>query len=149
MAAQANRASVFLDADVLIAGSASASGASRLILQVAELGLIDAVSSAQARAEVERNLARKLPAALPAFRLLAEAACRWTDDPEPGALTPFEGRAHPKDLPILVAAISAGCDSLVTFNTRDYYPAEGTIRIETPGEFLARLRARLAQLAQE
>lgn len=149
MAERPSRPSIFIDADVLIAGSASAGGARRLVLQLAELGLIEGVSSAQAREEVERNLSRKLPAARPAFRLLADAACRWTEDPDPSVLVSYEGQAHPKDLPILVAAILAGCDSLLTFNTRDYRPAARAIRIETPGEFIARLRARLARLAEE
>jgi predicted nucleic acid-binding protein len=71
---------VFVDSDVLLAGSASTTGASHLILQLSELGLIDAVGSEQVRREVERNLKRKLPAALPDFRLLAGAAVRWVDD---------------------------------------------------------------------
>ena len=72
---------VFLDSDVLLAGSASTTGASHLILQLSELGLIDAVASEQVRREVERNLERKLPAALPAFRLLAEADGNRTRPP--------------------------------------------------------------------
>ena len=109
--------------------------------------MIDVVSSAQARAEVERTLRRKLPAALPAFALIAQAACRWVDDPPARRLKPHQGEADPKDLPILVAAIETGSLALLTFNKRHFKPAAGTIRVEAPGEFLERLRAMLAGLA--
>lgn len=54
---------VFIDADVLFAGSASSSehGASLVILKMAEITLIDAVASQQVIDEVERNLSQKLP----------------------------------------------------------------------------------------
>jgi predicted nucleic acid-binding protein len=149
VAAATERLRVFLDADALIAGSASTTGAAHAILQLGELGLIQLISSAQARREVERNLLAKLPAALPAFRLLSQAALTWVEDPTPEEAEPFAELAHPKDVPILAAAVRAGCESLVTFNVRDYHPAPGSILVETPGQFLRRLRSLLAELYQE
>lgn len=143
------RLSVFIDADVLIAGSASTSGASHLILQLSELGLIDAVSSAQVRRESERNIKAKLPAAIAAFGLLADAAIRWVGDPRKGDLEDHRGLADPEDLPILVAALKAECDSLITFNIRHYWTKDLDLRIETPGDFLARLRSHLAELSDQ
>lgn len=137
---------IFLDADVLIAGSNSAEGASYLILQLGEFGLLDLVSSAQAKTEAERNIRAKLPSALPAFNLLARAACRWVEDPLDAHLVERSGQADPKDLPILVAAVHAGCQALITFNTSDFTPPSGVIRIETPGAFVVRLRQVLARL---
>jgi predicted nucleic acid-binding protein len=137
---------VFLDSDVLLAGSASTTGASHLILQLSELGLIDTVASEQARREVERNLERKLSAALPAFRLLAEAAVRWVDDAGVEDEDRFRGQADDKDMPILVAAVRDECQTLLTFNVRHYKPGGGAIRIERPGDFLGRLREHLAAL---
>ena len=147
MAGPTEKPSVFVDADVLIAGSASTSGASHLILQLGELGLIDVVSSAQARTEAECNIARKLPAALPAFRVLSSEACRWVDDPatEPDGVG---AKTHPKDRAILGAAILAGCSSLITFNTRDFHPTRGAITVETPGAFVERLRAIMQELGE-
>jgi predicted nucleic acid-binding protein len=138
---------VFVDADALIAGSASTSGASHLILRLGELGLIDVMSSAQVRGEVERNLARKVPAALPAFRALAEAACSWV--PDPSKVTALRGQADPKDLPILAAAIQAECEWLVTFNTKHFRPTGNAIRVATPGKFVEALRSLLEELANE
>lgn len=117
-----------------------------MILQLSELGLIEAVSSEQARREVERNLAVKLPSARPAFRLLAKAAVRWVRNPRSNEIEKFRGQADDEDLPILVAADKAGCDTLITFNVRHYRPAKSGIRVETPGEFLTRLREHLSQL---
>ncbi len=61
---------VFLDADVIIAGSASPDEASHALLQVAELGLVEAWTSALVPEEVRRNLSQKIPRALPIFETL-------------------------------------------------------------------------------
>lgn len=60
-----------VDADVLFAGSASPTefGASLVVLRMAEIPLIHAVTSRQVIVEAERNLAKKMPAALPAFQI--------------------------------------------------------------------------------
>lgn len=133
---------------MLLAGSASTTGASHLLLQLGELGLIRALASEQVRREVARNLERKLPAALPAFLLLAEAAIQWVEDPAPGELDAWAGQADPKDLPILVAAIRERCTYLATFNVRHYQPATEEIRVERPGDLVIRLREHLARLAE-
>lgn len=140
------RLSVFIDADVLIAGSSSTTGASHLVLMLSELDLISGVSSEQVRNEVERNLANKLPEALGPFRVLADAAIKWVRNPTVKQLKEFKGQAHQKDLPILVAAIRAGCHSLITFNVRDFHPKGSNIEIEAPGDFLARLRQHISDL---
>lgn len=137
-----------MDADALVAGSASAEGASHLLLQLGELGLLDVIGSAQVRVEVERALRRKLPSALPAFRLLADAAVRWLANPPAEALSEHAGQADEKDLAILVAAIHAKADVLLTFNTRHYRQRAAPPRVEPPGAFLQRLRARLQDLAE-
>jgi predicted nucleic acid-binding protein len=146
--AEFRRPKVFVDADVLIAGSASTAGASHMILRLGELGLIDATSSAQARSEAERNLARKLPAWLPAFRALADAACEWVDDPSPEQIDAVRGQADPKDQPILASAVAAGCEWLVTFNISDYRPSVGSIRVSQPGEFVQAIREMLERMAE-
>ena len=66
---------LFVDADVLFAGAASPSehSASLVVLQLAEITLIEALTSQQVITEAERNLAAKLPQALPAFRLVSES----------------------------------------------------------------------------
>lgn len=139
---------IFFDADALIAGSASTTGASHAILVLGELGIVEVVVSRQVVAEAERNISRKLPLALPAFRTIVEHACTMLDDPRAKTAKKFERQAHSKDVPILAAAVTAGCDSLITFNTRDFRPERGTIKIQTPGDFLSQLRHELEGLAE-
>jgi predicted nucleic acid-binding protein len=145
----AEKPSIFIDAGVLITGAASTTGASHLLLQLGELGLIDVVTSKQVQTECERNLVAALPAALPAFRLLAKAACRLAVEPHPRDLVAFRGESAVKDLPVLAAAVKAGCQSLITFNVGHYGPRKHHIRIETPTAQLTRLRKHLTQLAEE
>lgn len=56
-----------LDADVLIAGLLSRTGASHAILVLGEIGLLDMVLPEAAVEEVRRNLSTKLPEAAPLF----------------------------------------------------------------------------------
>ncbi|MBA3875361.1 MAG: hypothetical protein C0498_00250 [Anaerolinea sp.] len=138
--------SVFVDADVLIAGSVSTSGASHLILQLGELGLIDVVSSDQAHGEAMRNITRKLRDASETFERLVHAACRWVPTPRPDDVASYLGEADEKDLPILVAAAQAGCRVLITFNVRDFHPRSLDVVVETPAAFVERLRGHLREL---
>lgn len=133
-----------MDADALFAGAASCTGASHVILQLGELGIIELGVPEQALGEAERNLGAKLPSALPAFRTLVELCT--TPLPEPAAVAAEAlargGEADPKDAGILAAAIAADCRWLVTFNIRDYRTDQ--LRVVTPGQFVEALRAQLA-----
>jgi len=139
---------VFVDADVLFAGAASASeqGASLVILRLAEITLIEAITSQQVIAEVERNLGDKLPDKLPIFRVLASRCLQVVPNPSAGELHPHAGKADPKDLPILVAALREGCPWLVTFNVRHYRPGVPDVTVLRPGEFVLRLRDLLTRM---
>jgi len=58
--------------------------------------------------------------------------------------------AHKKDLPILTAAIKVKAQFLVTFNTKDFYPAEEFgLTVLAPGDLLREVRLRLSGLADE
>ena len=74
---------IFVDADVLFAGAASPNehSASLVILRMAEITLIEAVTSEQVITEVERNLEAKMPAAKPAFHMLVSRCLRVVPDP--------------------------------------------------------------------
>lgn len=140
--------SVFIDADVLFAGAAASQehGASLVILRMAEITLIDAMTSRQAIVEVERNQEAKVPRALAAFRLLVERCVRVMPDPAPADLAAYAGLAHPEDLPILVTALREGCSWLVTFNVRHFQPGHPRVRVLRPGEFLLQVRDWLAHM---
>ncbi len=140
---------VFVDADVLFAGAAAPTehGASLTVLRMAEITLIEAITSQQAVTEAERNLASKLPATLPMFRLIISRCVRVAPDPAPADLIPHVGLAAPSDLPILVAALREECPWLVTFNVRDYRPGHPRVTVLRPGDLLVRVRDLLAGLA--
>lgn len=87
---------VFIDADVLIAGSGSTTGASYILLHLSDLTIIEGVISEQVKREAERNLLEKLPQALPAFRLLLESAVRLVDDPAAEEVARFEDTPIPR-----------------------------------------------------
>ncbi len=141
---------VFVDADVLFAGSASPNehSASNLILRMAELTLIDAITSTQAITEVERSLSEKIPKALPAFRHLVSRCTTVVDDPEPAELVEHTGLADPEDLPILVAAVTSQCALLATFNLRHFQPGHPAVTVLKPGDLVLRVRYLLAHLAE-
>jgi hypothetical protein len=135
---------------VLFAGSASASehGASLTILRMAEIGLIEALTSQQVVAECERNLEEKFPAALPVFRLLVSRCLKVVADPSAEAIQQHDGLADPKDLPILVASVQTECRWLVTFNVRHFQPGHTSITTLRPGDFVRDVRYLLAQLGE-
>jgi len=139
---------VFVDADVLFAGSATPSkhSASLLILRLAEMTLIDAVTSEQAVTEAARNLEKKAPKALPVFNLLIARSVIVTPNPTKTDLRKFIGLADKKDLPILVAAIREECNWLVTFNLRHFQPGHPDIRVVRPGSFVRRVREQLGYM---
>ena len=142
---------IFVDADVLFAGAAAPTehGASLVILRMAEITLIDAVASPQVVEEAERNLADKLPAALPAFRMIVSRCLRLVPAPLPSDLAVCTGLADPKDLPILAAAVREGCPWLVTFNGRHFQPGHPAVTVLTPGQLILRVRDLLAHLTSE
>jgi predicted nucleic acid-binding protein len=143
------RPRVFVDADVLFAGAAAPQehGASLVILRLAEVTLIEAITSEQVIVEAERNLQTKMPATLPTFQYLVRRSLKVIAAPTTQELASFHGLAHPKDAPILAAAVLAGCHWLVTFNTRDYDPGHPQITVLRPGELLLQVREILSGLS--
>jgi len=140
----------FVDADVLFAGAAAPSehGASLTILRMAEITLIEALTCQQAIIEAERNLAVKLPVALPAFRLIVSRCLQIVSDPTPEELAPHAGRADPEDLPILVSALREGCPWLVSFDLRHFQPGVPEVTVLRPGDFVLRVRDHLSGLTR-
>lgn len=136
---------VFFDSDVMIAGSASAGGASFALLQLAEVGIIKGYVSVQVLEECRRNLAKKLPRAVPLFEKIVERSVSITTTPPDKALLSLvSNQADKKDVSILASAVDAKAQFLVTFNVKDYWPANATeLDVLTPGELLSRIRSAL------
>ena len=135
---------IFVDANILIAGADSRSGASNAVLRLAEVGLFQLVVCRQVLDEAERNLRKKLPRTLPAFAAqLAQLALEIVPDPDDEICRQWAGIIELKDTPILAAAVLANVDRFVTLNSKDFTPAVAKasgLLIQTPGELVQDIR---------
>ncbi len=134
---------LFLDSSALIAGIVGAKGAARALLLLAESGHIAVTISEQVLTETERAIARKVPQALGDLRqaILASQA-RIVRDPSPENVTAHPNLiSHPADIPIVLAAMQAKLDYLVTLNRKHFIDdpsvaLQAGLRIGTPGDAL-------------
>lgn len=151
MSARHPRPRVFVDADVLFAGAAAPSehGASLTVLRMAEITLVQALTSQQVIVEAQRNLSTKLPKALPAFHLIVSRCLSVVPDPTVEELAPLQGLADADDLSILAAAVREGCPWLVTFDVRHFCPGHPTVQVLRPGDLVLRIRGLLTTLYAE
>ena len=136
---------VCVDADVLIAGLLSRTGASHAILVLGELGLLRLVLPEAAVAEVRRNLAAKLPEAAPLFEEFLRAVPLQLHRPTPHDRERARELADAKDVPILAAAIGAGARILVPHNIRHFRSGEG-VCVVRPRTLIEEVRGWLASL---
>src|SRR5215207_2298811 len=141
---------IFLDSSALIAGAISESGAAHVLLNLGESQDIILIVSELVILESERSMAKKAPSNLNDLRSLIKSSnLRIVDNP-----TKQEVEANlylindPNDVPILLAAMKAKVDYLVTHNRKHFLDnpkvAEMSgLRIGTPGNVLAWLRENL------
>src|SRR3972149_8966014 len=111
-----SKINLFLDSSVIFTGIVSATGAARVLLLLAETDQITITISEQVVTETERAVARKLPQGLNDLRqaILASAA-RVVRDPSPEEVKAHLNLiSHPADVPIVLAAMRAKVDYLVT-----------------------------------
>jgi len=146
------RPDLFLDSSALFAGVVSSRGAARALLLLAEMELVTVIISEQVVAETERAVARKVPQALAYYReALRSTGLCIVRDPLPEEVEAHRDIiAHRADVPIVVAAMGASVDYLVTFNRHHFIDDPGVadrsgLRIGTPGDALAWVRERLVQ----
>jgi len=139
---------IFVDSDVLFAGAATSNenSASLVVLRMAEITLVEAITSEQVIYEVERNLTGKMEKALPAFHLIVNRCLRIVPDPSLEEVASAIQVADGKDMPILLAAVREGCSYLTTFNVRHYQPGLSQISVLSPGDLVLRIRYLLTQL---
>jgi predicted nucleic acid-binding protein len=134
---------LFFDSSALMAGIISELGAARALLQLGESKKIHITVSQQVIAEVERNLAHKVPRALPFGReIIRISISRVMRDPDlDDVKRHLDWIKHAADVPILVAAMNSGSGYLVTLNTHHFMSDPGLaerygLTIGTPGDAL-------------
>lgn len=136
---------VFLDTNVLIAGLLSRTGASAVILALAESEEILPVVSRQVLVEADRTFLAKFPQLIERYRkFITNLAPLLVDDPSADAVRRAAQVIDPDDAPILAAAQGARIAYLVTLNTKHFHTPKARAflptPIVTPGEFLMAFR---------
>ena len=146
-----SRINLFLDSSALFAGIVSATGAARVLLLLAETDHIIVTISEQVVAETERAIARKVPRALNDLRqaILASTARIVRDPSAEDVMAHLNLISHPADVPIVLAAMRAKVDYLVTLNRKHFMDdpdvAQQTgLRIGTPEEALHWVRGQIS-----
>jgi len=147
---------LFLDSSALFAGILSSTGAGRVLLLLGETKKIQLTISEQVVAETERAVARKAVRALPDLRqAILRCNAVIVGDPEASVvLAHLDWMQDPADVPILLAAMQAKVDFLVTLNRRHFLDDPGVavrseLRIGTPGDALAWVRGSLKDIVIE
>ena len=148
-----SKAKLFLDSSALFAGIISSTGAARVLLLLAESDHITITLSEQVVAETERAIARKVPQALADLRasILASKA-QIVQDPIPAEVREnLHLISHPTDVPIVLSAMKANVDYLVTHNRVHFIDdpdvaIKVNLRIGTPGDALDWVRGQLSSI---
>lgn len=141
---------LFFDSSALVSGIISSQGAARALLLLAEARLVTITISTQVIVESERTIARVAPRALIPFRAAVRSSgVRIVHDPPAEQVQAhMDVIAHVADVPIVVAAMRAGVDYLVTLNRRHFLDdptvsARSGLRIGSPGDALAWVREQI------
>jgi predicted nucleic acid-binding protein len=128
---------IFLDSSVLLSACGSGKSLSRLITEIAPDRGWHLISASYCRAETSRNIGK----------LGAEAVLTWPDMQSkiewvPNALTSSKPLllSSSKDKPVLISALAAKCELLLTLDKGDFGILLGTtvygMRVNTPRDFL-------------
>jgi predicted nucleic acid-binding protein len=145
---------VFFDSNVIISGFISDKAAPRLILDLLchALPSIHAVTGQYNIEEIERTIARKLPAVYPVFHgYMSRLKVEIVPLPVQRELVKYRGLIADEDLPVLVSAILCGADYLVTGDKKHFGGLKGRrdipLNICTPAELIGVIAAGIRELA--
>jgi predicted nucleic acid-binding protein len=132
---------IFLDSNVILSGLLSDKGAPRVILDLLSLGLpqLAGATGKYNIIEIERNLTKKMPEALPVYnKYLPLLNLDIIPLPSSREIAKLSGTTSPKDIPVLASAINGNVDFLVTGDRKDFSHLTGQypFKILAPSEFL-------------
>ena len=133
---------LFLDTSVILSASASEKGASRWIVEECARHNWSLVSANYCKAETLKNLAKMGGSARETFDALVAPAIRWKADTWVSEYPLLFPKA--KDRPVVLAALAAKADYLLTLDRHDFQGLLGnlvySVSIRTPGDFLIEMR---------
>jgi predicted nucleic acid-binding protein len=142
--AQRRRCKVFLDSNVLLSGLFSEKGGPRIILDLLALDL-PVLAGATGRynlMEVERNLKKKMPEALPLYHnYLPRLGLEVVALPTRETVRSMAGAIAEKDMPVLASAVACGAEYLITGDKKDFARLKRSqqrynLTIVSPSEFV-------------
>jgi predicted nucleic acid-binding protein len=143
---------VFLDSNVILSGLLSETGAPRVILDLLSLELpgLAAVTGRYNIIEIERNIRKKAPKALPVYQeYFPKLRIDIVPVPSPADVIKYGGMVVDKDAPVLVSAVKCGADVLVTGDKKHFAKVKRSgalsLRIVSPSEFLETLASLLKE----
>lgn len=154
--AQRKRCKVFLDSNVLLSGLFSDKGAPRIILDLLTLNL-PILAGATGRynlIEVERNLKKKMPEAMPLYqKYLPKLRLEIVEMPPQATVISMAGAIAEKDVPVLVSAIACGAEYLITADKKDFDTLKNVnkynLKIVSPSEFIETVFPEIINAAQD
>src|SRR5271169_3508892 len=121
--AERKRCKVFLDSNVILSGLFSDKGAPRIILDLLTLNLpmLTGSTGRYNLLEVERNLKKKMPQALPLYhKYLPKLGLEVVALPSQETIKTMTGATAEKDIPVLASAIACSADYLITGDKKDF-----------------------------
>ena len=114
---------MFLDSNVLLSGLFSDRGAPRMILDLLTLHLpfLAGATGRYNLMEVERNLKKKMPAAIPLYReYLPRLGLEIVALPSRETVKSMTGVIAEKDIPVLASAVACSAEYLITGDKKDF-----------------------------
>ena len=154
--AQRKKCKVFLDSNVLLSGLFSDKGAPRIILDLLTLNL-PMLAGATGRynlMEVERNLKKKMPEAMPLYqKYLPRLRLEIVEMPSRATVISMAGAIAEKDVPVLASAIACGAEYLITGDKKDFAKLRNVkkynLKIVSPSEFIETVFPEIIKEAQD
>jgi predicted nucleic acid-binding protein len=141
------RCKVFLDSNVILSGLFSDQGAPRIILDLLAVGLpvLAGATGLYHLMEVERNLKKKMPEALPLYQeYLPKLGLEVVSLPSMETVKSMAGLLAGKDIPVLASAMACGAEYLITGDQKDFAGLKRAQRgfpleIVSPTEFVEKI----------
>jgi predicted nucleic acid-binding protein len=143
MVQERKKCKVFLDSNVLLSGLFSDKGAPRIILDLLTLNwpILAGATGLYNLMEVERNLKKKMPAAMPLYHeYLPKLGLEVVALPSRETVRSLSGIIAEKDIPVLASAIACSAEYLITGDKKDFTGLKKdkkyNLIIVSPSEFI-------------
>ena len=141
---------------MLLSGLFSDKGAPRIILDLLTLNL-PMLAGATGRynlIEVERNLKKKMPEAMPLYqKYLPRLRLEIVEMPSRATVISMAGAIAEKDVPVLASAIECSAEYLITGDKKDFAKLRNVkkynLKIVSPSEFIETVFPEIIKEAQD